>query len=325
MKQYYLGVDIGGTKSHALLSDDCGNVIALGTSGAANHQSVGYEQMVNVMRDIIEQTLSISGIKIDQIAGAGFGIAGFDWMSEKAMMLSSIAKTGLTCPVEVVNDTLIGLLAGASGGWGVAVVSGTGCNCWGWDKQRNIGRVTGYGMRMAEGAGGEELVEKAIQAVSLEWSRRGQPTALSQELMKVCGAKDLSALMEGLCLGSYDFDAALAPLVFKCAKAGDMASREIINWAGQQLGNMAIGVIHQLGFESLEFEVILVGSMYDGGSLLIDPMTVLIHSIAKHAKLIRLNTLPAVGGVLLGMDTAGKRQPEVRNNLIETTDRQYLK
>jgi len=321
--RYFLGVDIGGTKSHALLADESGRTIALGTDGAGNHESVGYEQMVNVMQNIINQTLTTAAISLDEITGAGFGIAGYDWVSERDIMLASIAKTGLTCPLEMVNDTLIGLVAGATEGWGVAVVSGTGCNCWGWDKERNIGRVTGYGMWMAEGAGGTELAEKAIQAVSLEWSRRGKPTSITREFVKACGAKDPTDLIEGLCMGVYDIDASFAPVVFRCAEDGDEVACDIIRWAGQQLGSMAIGVIHQLGFELLEFEVILVGSMYDGGAILIDPMTDLIHTVAPRAKLLRLNTLPAVGGVLLGMDAIGKRMPGVHAQLIETT-RQLL-
>jgi N-acetylglucosamine kinase-like BadF-type ATPase len=319
--RYFLGVDIGGTKSHALLADETGEAIALGTNGAGNHESVGYEQMVNVMQSIIDQALTAAGISLDQISGAGFGIAGYDWISERDIMLASIARTGIDCPLEVVNDTLIGLVAGATEGWGVAVVSGTGCNCWGWDKKRRIGRVTGNGTWMAEGAGGTELTEKAIQAVSLEWSRRGKPTSITRELIKVCGAKDVTDLMEGLCMGVYHIDASFAPVIFKCAEDGDAVAREVICWAGKQLASMAIGVIHQLGVEPLEFEMILVGSMYDGGAILIDPMTELIHSVAPRAKLLRLNTLPAVGGVLLGMDAIGKRMPGVHSRLIETTRR----
>ncbi len=57
MTRYFLGVDIGGTKSHALLADETGRAIALGTEGAGNHESVGYEQMVNVLQAIINQVL----------------------------------------------------------------------------------------------------------------------------------------------------------------------------------------------------------------------------------------------------------------------------
>ncbi len=317
--KYFLGVDIGGSKSHALLADENGQAIALGTEGAGNHESVGYEQMTYVLQAIIKQVLAKASIRLEEITAAGFGIAGYDWNSERDRMLASISKTGLNCPCEVVNDTLIGLAAGATEGWGVAVVSGTGCNCWGWDKNRNIGRVTGYGTRMAEGAGGTELVDRAIQAVSLEWSKRGKPTSITREFIKACGAKDTTDLMEGLCLDVYQVDASFAPVIFDCAEAGDEVARELIHWAGLQLGNMATGVIRQLGFESLEFDVILVGSMYDGGAILIEPMADSIHLVAPLARLIRLNTLPAVGGVLLGMDKVGKRMPRVHARLIETT------
>ena len=113
-------------------------------------------------------------------------------------MQAAIAPLGLECPLELVNDALIGLAAGAEKGWGIAIVAGTGCNCWGWDEQHHTGRVTGYGPAMAEGAGAGDLVAMAVQAVSLAWSRRGKATALSQAMVELVGARDLDDLIEGL-------------------------------------------------------------------------------------------------------------------------------
>ena len=43
MSPYFLGVDIGGTKSHALIADGEGNAVGFGTYGPGNHEEVGYE------------------------------------------------------------------------------------------------------------------------------------------------------------------------------------------------------------------------------------------------------------------------------------------
>ena len=95
-----------------------------------------------------------------------------------------MTSIGLCAPTEAVNDTLIGLVAGATDGWGIAVVSGTGCNCWGWDRDRRQGQVTGGGWQMGEYAGSSELAARAVQLVAYEWTRRGPATQLTPALMR---------------------------------------------------------------------------------------------------------------------------------------------
>ena len=60
----------------------------------------------------------------------------------------------------------------------------------------------------------------------------------------------------------------------------------------------------------LAFEVVLVGSMFDGGPLLIEPMRENIVSFAPGARLVRLSAPPVTGAVLLGMEAAGLAAPE---------------
>jgi N-acetylglucosamine kinase-like BadF-type ATPase len=220
--------------------------------------------------------------------------------------------------LEIVNDSIIGLLAGASEGWGIAVVAGTSCNCWGWDQDRREGRMTGFSW-LGEAAGGGELVLKAIQAVALEWTRRGPPTRLTQAFVELTGTRDVEDLLEGLTLGRVHLSAEAAPLVFQVAAGGDPVAEELILWAGRELGSMANGVIRQLGFEALTFEVVLAGSFFQGSPRLAETMRETIHVLAPGARLVCLTAPPVVGGVLLGMEQAGADALSVREALIHST------
>src|SRR4030043_1722315 len=151
MPSYFLGVDIGGTKSHALIADENGNAVGFGAYGSGNHEDVGYEGLRTALQTVTDEALSMAGLAKNQVSAGGFGVAGYDWPSERQPPLDAINTIGLTAPVEAVNDTIIGLLAGASQGGGVAVVAGTGTNCWGWGKDPNVGRGAGGG---AGGKGG---------------------------------------------------------------------------------------------------------------------------------------------------------------------------
>jgi N-acetylglucosamine kinase-like BadF-type ATPase len=319
MGQYYLGIDVGGTKSHALIADLSGQALGFGEGGPGNPEGVGYDGMAGVLQAVVQDALTDAGISGGEIVGAGFGIGGYDWpSSQREPTLQAIRTLGLNAPLEVVNDSIIGLLAGAAEGWGVAVVAGTSCNCWGWDRDRREGRMTGFSW-LGEAAGGWELALKAIQAVALEWTWRGPSTQLTRAFVELFEARDVVDLLEGLTMGRYHLHASAAPVVFRVAAQGDAVARDLILWAGRELGSMANGVVRQLGFEALSFDVVLAGSFFDGSSLLAEAMCEAIHPVAPGARLVRLDVPPVVGGVLLGIEQAGQDPLAMREALIAST------
>lgn len=304
--KYYLGIDVGATKTAALITDESGNPLGMGQGGCGNHENVGYDGMEEAVREALAGSVANAKIHVDQITGAGFGIGGYDWPAEEPAMRRVIGNVGLESPFKMVNDVTLGLLAGTSEGWGVAVVSGTGCNCRGWDREhKREGRVSGYGTLMGEGAGGSELIYRTMQIIGYSWSKRIPPTALADAFIKNFGAKNLEDLIEGYTNGYYQIGADAAPIVFQTAAQGDEAAHRLVRWAGVELGELANAVIRQLEFENLEFEIALVGSMFKSGEPLIAPMRETVHAIAPKAKLIPAEVKPVIGAVLLGMEASG--------------------
>ena len=184
MTRYFLGVDVGATKTHALIAEENGQVCGFGEGGPGNHEGVGYDGLAAALQTAVGEAVARAGISITQVAGAGFGVGGYDWPSEHKLTQKAIQTLGLDSPFEAVNDTIIGLLAGTQKGWGIAIVAGTGCNCWGWDRNHRIGRMTGMGWEMGEAAGAGELVEEAIRRIAQDWSRRGPSTHLTQAFIE---------------------------------------------------------------------------------------------------------------------------------------------
>jgi N-acetylglucosamine kinase-like BadF-type ATPase len=317
---YYLGADLGSTKTHTLIVDETGRALGFGESGPGNHETVGYDGMLRSMADGLEQALQAAGLNMADIKGAGFGVAGYDWPSETAATALVIDRLGLQAPYTFVNDAVPGLMAGSEEGWGVVVVSGTGSNCRGWDREhRREGRVTGHGVLMGEGAGSSELVHRCMQIVGYSWSKRRPPTALADAMVQHTGAKDLEDLMRGYTTHEYKVGAEAARLVFRVAAEGDEAARGLICWAGTELGELVNAVIRQLAFEDLDFDVVMTGSMFDGGEMLIEPMRKKIHELAPGARLVRLEVPPVAGAALLAMEAA-RHQPTsaIRKTLRES-------
>jgi N-acetylglucosamine kinase-like BadF-type ATPase len=276
--------------------------------------------MFQTMWNGMERALRASGLKKEDVTAAGFGVAGYDWPSENEATASVIDRLGLNAPYKFVNDSVPGLIAGSEEGWGVVVVSGTGSNCRGWDREhQREGRVTGHGVMMGEGAGGTELMHRCMQLIGYSWTKRLPKTALADAIIAYTGAKDLEDLMRGYTTYEYHIGADAAPIAFRVAEQGDEIARELIRWAGCELGEMANAVIRQLEFQNLAFDVVMTGSMFEGGPMLIDPMRETIHRLAPAAHLVRLSTPPVVGAAMLGME-AGELSitPEMRRNMKES-------
>lgn len=318
--RYYLGADLGATKTHTLIVDESGRALGFGESGPANHETVGYEGMFQSMKSGMEQALYAARLKKEDITGAGFGVAGYDWSSEYEATASVIDRLDLQAPYKFVNDSVPGLVAGSEEGWGVVVVSGTGSNCRGWDREhKREGRVTGHGVLMGEGAGGTELMHRCMQILGYSWTKRLPKTTLADALIAHAGAKDLEDLMRGYTTYEYHVGADAARLVFQVAAEGDEVARELVRWAGVELGEMANAVIRQLEFENLAFDVVMTGSMFESGAMLIDPMRETIQRVAPKARLVRLSVPPVIGAVMLGMEAAAlQATSEIRKTMNES-------
>ena len=172
---------------------------------------------------------------------------------------------------------------------------------------------------MGEGAGASELIHRAMQIVGYAWSKRGPMTALTDAFIQYAGAKDLEDLIRGYTTLEYAVGADAAPLDIRVAAEGDEVARDLLHWAGVENGEMANAVIRQLGFENLDFDVVMAGSMFEGGAMMIDPMRETIRKFAPGARLVRLRVPPVLGAVLLGMEAAGlKASASIRHNITES-------
>jgi len=316
--KYFLGIDVGSSKTHALIVDETGACIGFGKAWAGNHQTVGYDGLKNVLKESFEQATKMAGIPVQQIMGAGFGVSGYDFPSDREPHLQAIAALSLSCPLEVVNDGVNGLLAGASRGIGVNVTAGSSNNCRGRGHDGREGRIVGNGPTFGEFGGGIEIALKALHMVNYAWIKRIPPTALTNILLNATGAKDEMELMEGLSNEQYHLFPFIAIEVIQAARDGDAAARQIIQWAGEELGWLAVSVARQIGMDNEEVEIVQSGSIFEAGEIITQPMRDIILKHCPTAKIIHLDCPPVVGSVLLGMEQAHFDGYAVRERIIQT-------
>lgn len=323
MSSYFLGIDVGGTKTHAALVDETGHLLAFHTDTGGNPEVTGFSHLADLNQRVVSTICADAGILPKQISAATFGIAGFDWPSQMKQFYDTTRVDDLTEKVTVTNDTILGLVAGASEGWGVCLVAGTSFNCRGLTMDGREGRVIGDGLLWDEGAGSLELATYAIQAVAAEWSKRGMVTRLTDALLKFYGYDSIAQLIEDLVLFRRKIDPDFAQAVIEVAKAGDEVANTCVRRAAHELASLAAGVIQQLSIADVGFDVVLAGSMFKAGDILINPLAAQLQKVAPRAKLVHLQSPPVAGAVMLAMQREGHSTQGIRDTLLSDIDRQH--
>jgi N-acetylglucosamine kinase-like BadF-type ATPase len=125
-------------------------------------------------------------------------------------------------------------------------------------------------------------------------------------------------LMEGISNQQYHLFPYLAIKVVEAARAGDEAAQDVMRWAGEELGWIAVSAARQIEMENDEVEIVQSGSVFEAGELITEPMQEVVLKHCPRAKLVRLDGPPVVGAVILGMEQAGFDGYVVRDVIVRT-------
>lgn len=319
-RSHLLGVDTGSSKSHAVISDLTGKVVGFGESGSGNYETVGEEDFVEALQLAVKEAIKSAQINRQEITAMGFGFCGYDWPSEEPIMVNAINSLGIACPYQFVNDVTLGLIAGSSTGWGIAVDAGTGNNVRGRDKTGKIGRITGNGMRFGEFGGASEIVWRGMLAATYAWSSRGSPTRLSQLFMNFASVESEYALIEGLATGKIHLSSELAKDIIQLAEDGDKEAIKVIEFNARELGLNVNAVIRQLKFQNLNFEVVMIGSVFNAGEIYTKPFKQTVLEFAPKAEFLHLAVPPVVGAILLAAELHGLKTKKIKNTLVQSIE-----
>jgi len=318
-EKYLLGIDTGGSKTHALVSNLSGTAIGFSETGCGNYESVGLDGFIKAMKKASGDALDSAGIRREDILSMGFGICGYDWPSEKALMIQAIESLGINAPYQFVNDVVIGLIAGAKAGWGIAVDAGSGNNVRGRDPSGKIGQITGNGIMAGEFGGGGEILWLAAVNVIYDWTQRGPKTKLTDLFMDYAKTDSESELIEKMVLSEVNFPPSLVESIIHLAYEGDLVAREVVQFSARELGLNTNAVIRQLDLQTQAFDVVLIGSIFKAGEIYLTPLTKTILEFAPSANLIHLQVPPVVGAVLLAAETVKLNPFMLRDAIIDST------
>jgi N-acetylglucosamine kinase-like BadF-type ATPase len=318
--RYYLGVDAGGTKTHALIADQTGHIHGAGRAGTGNWESVGLDGAAHSLSQALDGALASAGLPAAGLSGAGYGMAGMDWPSDEARLLPLIQRLEIPGPQLLVNDAYVALRAGSDAGYGIAVISGTGVAVAGYNRAGEHFRTFALGSDWGDFGSASEVVGLATRAIAFAHIGRGPATLLTQRLVEHYQVRDTPELVERITRGqAAPPNGRLAALVFATAAAGDEVARAVLIEAGQELGRNAVAIARRLGMLDEPFDLVLAGGTFrDPCPLFRDALIDLVRQSAPQVRPSPLLSTPAIGGALLAMDSAGEAVgAQVRQRLVE--------
>lgn len=309
---YVLGIDAGGTKTHAAIGDRQGRILAEGFGGAANYQCCGIDvtrvSLITAMKEAFKNLNDVQDeelVSIADISYAVFGMSGADEEEDLLILRKLIEEIMGQIPFEVMHDAWIGLRAAVTDHVGIVSICGTGAGHAGRNRKgeqqilRNLDYITGnYG-------GGGQLVEDALHFAFRSEEGTGKKTSLEQALPAVFGVSDMGKVCAMLrheeMTAKHRFQIPIT--VFTEARKQDAVAAAMIDQMGQIEGEYAAGLLRRLHMEEEAVPMVLIGSLFRTEEpLLIDAYMRAVHADAPLAYPLILKEAPVVGAVRLAAD-----------------------
>lgn len=293
-RELSLGVDGGGTKTRAVVTDEEDRVIGEGKAGPSNPLRVGVVTAASAVRDAVERACSASRVRRTEIASALVGLAGVRREDLRERMHDALASLGVSS-LEIVTDAEIALYGATGGEPGVVIIAGTGSNCCGVNARGQRHCASGWGPLVGDEGAGSWIARRALQSVAKATDGRGELTSLSEaacEYFNLATPNDLALAIYHPSM-TNQIIAGFTRRVVEAARAGDDVAHEIVRDAGGELGEAATAVIRKLRMESERFQVGYVGGVFAAGEMILESLREKLSDVAPRAYLAPPKLAPA--------------------------------
>jgi len=305
-KQYIIGVDGGGTKTTAALSNLKGKVLKIAKTGPSSPRNVGIKKAVENVAKAIEQVLKETS-KEDQIMVTFIGLPALEeeFKFKKGEIKKELLKNKKILKIKkgkvtINSDQIVAFRSGTNEKDGVVLIAGTGCVAHGWRAKKEA-HASGWGWLADEGSG-FWVGHKVFQAIFKDLDGREPKTLLTKLVFQRLKIKTKENLL--LKVYSKDFSEIVPLFSVFCdvaSQKGDRVAKEIMREAGKELALAVKVVIKKLNFQKKKFPLVLVGSMFKS-KIVLKQVQKEIKKLAPKVKFVQPRKEPVVGAVKLALE-----------------------
>jgi glucosamine kinase len=225
--QFLLGIDGGGTRCRARLTDKAGAFLGEGVAGPANIR-LGLDASRSAVLDAARQSLRAAGLAEAALERtvACLALAGATEPRELAAVQEWLLPFGHWIVTTDAQAACVGAHGGRDGG--VAIV-GTGSIGWAIVEERTY-RVGGWGLTLGDEGSGAWLGREAIRRTLYAYDGRAAWTPLLTRLFEQFDA-DPHAVVRWAATARPSHFGSLAPLVIEHAARDDPAALSLMRQA----------------------------------------------------------------------------------------------
>jgi N-acetylglucosamine kinase-like BadF-type ATPase len=267
MSKVILGIDGGGTKTHALLVDLNGNILATAANGGANWERTGIAATQASLQEIVSQVLGDAGSTSSNITAATFGLAGIDWESDKELFTPTVKALNLPADTLFINDSIAALFAGNPSGIGCVSIAGTGGKTSGRSATKTLQTM---GMDLGEGGGAGQLVSLALDYIARIHHGIEAPSGLTELILADSGFSSETALFKAVAREEFRISEDLAPEIFELCASGDKGAMTIAVTVANQHALDVIAMLKKLDLTDSTVNVIRAGGLHTAGCAIFD-------------------------------------------------------
>jgi len=245
VKNAYLGIDGGGTKTDFVIADSNGILIKRITLGASNPNDVGFSKAKDILRQgIVEVSSGYEMGRVSMFAG----LAGYS--DEAASYYKEFFSGFGFSEFKIGNDAQSAVAMCLNGDDGIAVIMGTGSIVY-CQAQRSLYRVGGYGQLFGDAGSGFALGRDAILAALQYEDGSGDKTVLYEYVRDKCGGNTVLEKLDSFYSGGKRIVADYAPIVLKAYAEGDTVAREIVERNMEEIVRMIKGASQRLPLDNV--------------------------------------------------------------------------
>lgn len=243
----YLAIDGGGTKTEAVRVNEEGHILAHARAGSSNPNDVGRDGAAACLTALLDR-LGADGRDAAIFAGISGAIG-----NEAALLaaLSARAKKA------AVGSDAVNLLSSMGKRDGACLIAGTGSVCFA-RRGEDIARIGGWGYLLDEGGSGYDIGRDGLRAVLHAHDRRAEATSLTERMAQALG-EPVPAAIPRIYREGKPFIAALAPVVFAAAEAGDTVAAAILDRNAACLAELIAAAVDWFGETETDPIPILLG------------------------------------------------------------------
>jgi N-acetylglucosamine kinase-like BadF-type ATPase len=307
-----LAVDGGASKTDVWLVGDDGTVLGAARGEGSNHQFSGLDGAIGAIDATVDAALERSGRAVAMRPAARTGVyclAGIDLPVDLERLAPAIGARRWSEVDLLHNDTMAVLRAGATSGWGVGLVCGSGLNCVGLGHDGTVVRFPSLAELSGDFApGGAWLGVRALGLALRSRDGRGEPTSLATAVPAHFRLADPEAVLTAVYSGAIEFGRLfeLAKVCIDAAGTGDQAAAGAVAFLAEEVVAMGAATIGRLGAAREPVEIVLGGGLFESEhSMLRDEVETGLRRVAPEARFRRLDAAPVLGAALLGLDAIG--------------------